>query len=260
MDQRRHAAWLLVAAAAYGGPSQEWRSIQERYQARPAGAARYVHLRQVVVPALRGRGSLRELPRRHGGRRAELARERRCRRTPDVGHDPARFGCTACHGGQGRATEKADAHGDVERWPEPMIPRRYAYAGCGICHTHLPFRTSTSSRGAARFRAATTASPATSSTDAAGRCGRGAAEVCRRAPDCRAGGTGYVATARAGTSDGPRAPAFGEIPAADRAAIECCSIRASAPRAGRGQGAVPLARAAAAATRSAASAATTGPS
>ena len=54
-----------------------------------------------------------------------------------VGHDPAEFGCTVCHGGQGRATEKADAHGDVPFWPEPMIPSRFAYAGCGTCHTHL---------------------------------------------------------------------------------------------------------------------------
>jgi mono/diheme cytochrome c family protein len=54
-----------------------------------------------------------------------------------VVHDPAEFGCTVCHGGQGRATEMADAHGDVHFWPEPMIPLRYADAGCGTCHTHL---------------------------------------------------------------------------------------------------------------------------
>jgi mono/diheme cytochrome c family protein len=56
---------------------------------------------------------------------------------PPVGHEPAAFGCTVCHGGQGRATTTADAHGNVEFWPEPMVPRRYAYAGCGTCHTHL---------------------------------------------------------------------------------------------------------------------------
>ena len=56
---------------------------------------------------------------------------------PPVVHDPAEFGCTVCHGGQGRATDKADAHGDVPFWPQPMIPLRFAYAGCGSCHTHL---------------------------------------------------------------------------------------------------------------------------
>ena len=52
-------------------------------------------------------------------------------------HQPDTFGCTACHSGQGRATKKADAHGEVKFWPSPMIPARYAYAGCGSCHTHV---------------------------------------------------------------------------------------------------------------------------
>jgi cbb3-type cytochrome c oxidase subunit III len=56
---------------------------------------------------------------------------------PKVVHDPAEFGCVVCHGGQGRATETADAHGTVPHWPEPMLPARYAYAGCGSCHTHV---------------------------------------------------------------------------------------------------------------------------
>jgi mono/diheme cytochrome c family protein len=54
-----------------------------------------------------------------------------------VVHDPAEFGCTVCHAGQGQATEKADAHGDVHFWPEPMIAKRHAYAGCGRCHATL---------------------------------------------------------------------------------------------------------------------------
>jgi mono/diheme cytochrome c family protein len=55
----------------------------------------------------------------------------------DVAHDPAAFGCTVCHGGQGRATRTADAHGAVPHVPEPMLPRKYLWAGCGTCHTHL---------------------------------------------------------------------------------------------------------------------------
>ncbi len=54
-----------------------------------------------------------------------------------VVHDPAEYGCTICHGGQGSATEKADAHGTVHFWPEPMIPARFAQAGCGTCHNAL---------------------------------------------------------------------------------------------------------------------------
>lgn len=54
-----------------------------------------------------------------------------------VVHDPAEFGCTVCHAGQGQATERDDAHGDVPFWPQPMIPARWSYAGCGRCHATL---------------------------------------------------------------------------------------------------------------------------
>jgi cytochrome c oxidase cbb3-type subunit 3 len=54
-----------------------------------------------------------------------------------VVHDPAEYGCTVCHGGQGSATEKDAAHGDVHFWPEPMIPIRFVQAGCGTCHAPL---------------------------------------------------------------------------------------------------------------------------
>jgi mono/diheme cytochrome c family protein len=52
-----------------------------------------------------------------------------------VVHDPAEFGCTICHGGQGGATEKQDAHGEVRFWPEPMLPKNFSQAGCGTCHS-----------------------------------------------------------------------------------------------------------------------------
>lgn len=54
-----------------------------------------------------------------------------------VVHDPAEYGCTVCHGGQGRATEKGDAHGSVPFWPEPMLPHTMSEAGCGTCHTAI---------------------------------------------------------------------------------------------------------------------------
>ena len=49
-------------------------------------------------------------------------------------HPFERFGCTVCHRGQGRATTKADAHGHVEHWDEPMLPLQYIQASCGKCH------------------------------------------------------------------------------------------------------------------------------
>src|ERR1019366_8524410 len=49
-------------------------------------------------------------------------------------HVPARFGCTVCHGGQGLATDERGAHGKVEFWQEPLLPREYIRASCGRCH------------------------------------------------------------------------------------------------------------------------------
>ncbi len=56
---------------------------------------------------------------------------------PPLPHDIAELGCSVCHGGQGRVTEREDAHGNVPFWPEPMLPREFIQAGCGTCHTQL---------------------------------------------------------------------------------------------------------------------------
>jgi len=50
-------------------------------------------------------------------------------------HDPAKFGCTVCHQGQGRATETADAHGRVPFWDYPMLEKRYMKTACSRCHS-----------------------------------------------------------------------------------------------------------------------------
>ncbi len=126
---------LLMASAVEENFLKEWRKIQ--------GAAINdegpieVRLRQVINPGLRvtdrcvschvtmgaGEGSVR-------GAKVLVAHKA-------VVHDPAEYGCTVCHGGQGLATEKAEAHGDVHFWPEPMLPARFSYAGCGTCHAPL---------------------------------------------------------------------------------------------------------------------------
>ncbi len=62
-------------------------------------------------------------------------------------HPFGEFGCTACHGGQGYATETEAAHGAVEHWDEPLLSRSLAaqYAltpaelmqiRCNGCHRH----------------------------------------------------------------------------------------------------------------------------
>lgn len=49
-------------------------------------------------------------------------------------HDPAKFGCTTCHSGQGRAIEKDDAHGEVDHWLYPRLTKEAVYSSCSRCH------------------------------------------------------------------------------------------------------------------------------
>ena len=49
-------------------------------------------------------------------------------------HVPSKFGCTICHGGQGLATDKDGAHGNVEFWQSPLLSADYVRASCGRCH------------------------------------------------------------------------------------------------------------------------------
>lgn len=130
---------LLVFAAYRETRGRDWRRLQRDYAARlaPESAASFpVQLRQIYVPPLRAAD--RCVSCHVGMASGETAIDTPLYRAhPNVVHDPADIGCVACHGGQGRATETADAHGTVPHWPSPMLPLRYAYAGCGSCHTHL---------------------------------------------------------------------------------------------------------------------------
>jgi mono/diheme cytochrome c family protein len=126
---------LLFAAAVQENVFKDWRRIQG--SAKSAAGETEVHLRQIVVPALHVTDRctschLGMAPGEQGLTGAPILASH-----PNVVHDPANFGCTVCHAGQGRATETADAHGQVEYWPQPMIPKAFAHAGCGSCHTHL---------------------------------------------------------------------------------------------------------------------------
>jgi mono/diheme cytochrome c family protein len=50
-------------------------------------------------------------------------------------HDPERFGCSTCHGGNGRATISAkEGHGRIKHWLWPMYESENTEAGCLQCH------------------------------------------------------------------------------------------------------------------------------
>jgi mono/diheme cytochrome c family protein len=122
---------LLIAAALQENVFREWRQIQSRAQSADGPVP--VQLRQVVNESLGVADRcvtchVAMAPGEQGITGVGMAQHR------PVVHDPAEFGCTVCHGGQGRATEKADAHGWVPFWPEPMLPAAMSEAGCGTCH------------------------------------------------------------------------------------------------------------------------------
>jgi cytochrome c551/c552 len=50
-------------------------------------------------------------------------------------HDPDRFGCSTCHGGNGRATVSTEkGHGRYEHWLWPLYYKENVQAGCNQCH------------------------------------------------------------------------------------------------------------------------------
>src|SRR6266568_3474484 len=52
-------------------------------------------------------------------------------------HKPDKFGCSACHGGNGRATTSVEkAHGLNPFWLQPLFHKENTEAGCQTCHAN----------------------------------------------------------------------------------------------------------------------------
>ncbi|HEU5238326.1 MAG TPA: hypothetical protein VFU37_14430 [Pyrinomonadaceae bacterium] len=52
-------------------------------------------------------------------------------------HNPDKFGCSACHGGNGRATTSViKAHGQNPFWLHPLFHKENTEAGCQMCHAN----------------------------------------------------------------------------------------------------------------------------
>jgi len=125
---------LLVTAALQENIFLDWRRIQAQAYG-PEGPIP-VHLRQVVNTSLGIADRCVSCHVAMGPGEQDVSGPDMAAHRPVV-HDPGDYGCTTCHGGQGRATEKADAHGTVPFWPEPMLPHAMSEAGCGTCHTAI---------------------------------------------------------------------------------------------------------------------------
>lgn len=126
---------LLVGAAVDENYLKEWRRIQA--QGRNDEGPIPIQLRQVVNTTLGVADRCVSCHVAMGPGEQSVRGAAVLTPHKNTVHDPAEYGCTVCHGGQGQATEKADAHGNVHFWPEPMLAKEMSYAGCGTCHATL---------------------------------------------------------------------------------------------------------------------------
>ncbi|MEK7834163.1 MAG: hypothetical protein AAB401_23950, partial [Acidobacteriota bacterium] len=102
---------LLFVAAGQEEFGKEWRAVQKA--SRSTEGALDVRLRQIVNPTL---GISDRCVSCHIGMapgEAGITGPAVTAAHKTVVHPTSEYGCTTCHGGQGRATEKADAHGTV---------------------------------------------------------------------------------------------------------------------------------------------------
>lgn len=126
---------LLVIAAVSENFYKEWHGIQQSVKTQEGAID--LRLRQIVNPNLKvtDRCVTCHVGMAPGEQITSALKVAAVH--PPVVHSPTEIGCTVCHGGQGQATTKEDAHGTVEFWTEPMLPAKYAQASCGTCHTPL---------------------------------------------------------------------------------------------------------------------------
>lgn len=161
---------LLLGAAVRENYLTEWRRFQRQYKSLLAERARDegertlarrfpLEIRQVVAPDLDATDRCVSChlglddPRMADAPQPFTAHPAWVLET----HDVDRFGCTVCHGGQGRATTKREAHADEGGvfWERPLLPSPFLQSSCGLCHdpAHIDGRGAPAlARGFALFR------------------------------------------------------------------------------------------------------------
>lgn len=136
---------FLLLAAFQENFTAEWRRHQARYSAELAVQARDAGGRPVNYPLTVKQVYLEGLHRIDRcvtchveiDNPAFASAEQPLRQHPGEllkQHPSEKFGCTICHQGQGRATTREAAHGQVPHWPEPLLPGKLVYTSCGRCH------------------------------------------------------------------------------------------------------------------------------
>lgn len=126
----------------------EWRNYQEEYLAMAAEMtddpqmkaiieARSPRIEQLIIDRW-GHQRIDRCMTCHTGiddpRFAEAEQPFRTHPTVPGNHPYRTFGCTTCHGGNGRGLSAEDAHGEGKHWKEPRLKGDNVQAGCAKCH------------------------------------------------------------------------------------------------------------------------------
>jgi mono/diheme cytochrome c family protein len=136
----------LVLAGYYKDQHREWKSWQQKYIAQEVSRAttpeqkalaraQPIEIKQIVLPGLQRVDRcvschLAVEDPSYAGYKQPLAYH------PNHAQHPfEKFGCTICHQGQGRATDRQAAHGHVKYWDHPMLPMKYIQSSCVKCHS-----------------------------------------------------------------------------------------------------------------------------
>lgn len=127
---------IVLALAPVRAHFTEWHAAQARYN-RLAKVRVPVGVKQIWTPELEVTDRCGSCHLAAADVAAPVAGVPLFAAHPPIAHEPRQFGCTICHGGQGRATTEAAAHGHVAHWDDPLLERGYAEAGCGTCHSGL---------------------------------------------------------------------------------------------------------------------------
>lgn len=131
----------VLAAAPLRPYLSEWRSVQAQYNREAASTGRApitIQVRQIWKPALGIADRCTTCHLGIAGAADPIPGVPVFAAHPPIAHDPREFGCTVCHGGQGRATSKDAAHGFVSHWDEQMLGADHLGAGCATCHDQFP--------------------------------------------------------------------------------------------------------------------------
>ena len=119
--------FFLVIIAFYKEANPEWKQYQQEFEkyleeniSQESASALKLSVKQIWLPELNKVD--RCISCHLGYDQPDLVRAPEpFTAHPDIEpHSMMKMGCTICHGGQGFALKKKDAHGEIEHWEEPL--------------------------------------------------------------------------------------------------------------------------------------------